>query len=445
MKTLSRGEKLRLTELSATTQLQVRLDFKASSLGFDFSCFGLDDNSKLSDDRYMVFYNQKQSPGSEIRLLALNAQAANFGVDLARLPSSVRRLVFVATIDGVGSMSQLEAGRFLLGDASGAVGQFSFAGRDFTSEKAVMVAEIYFKGEWRVAANGQGFREGLSAVLKHFGGVETNAPTPPAAPAPRHQAPVPPPPAPRQHPVVPRPAPAVPPCTAYPVSPAPIPQPLFPQPASAPAPSPANAANACADCGKALNLLERGLSSANGVKRCGACERQLKQRQQMEAQQHANAQLALRQQTIERIINGDLPIVQPTHVGIVLKRGEVCHFVTHADYYEERVTGKVTVKQGSNARVRLGRGVTYRVGVTTGRTISVSDMVQIDSGRLIMTNQRCVFDGQRKSFSIPFAKLISFDPYANGIELNPENKKTQQFRFQDGEMAAAILSTVLNL
>ena len=172
MKTLSRGQKIRLAELSSSTQLQVRLECKAGALGFDFSCFGLDENGKLSDDRYFVFYNQKQSPGNELKLLSFDASSANFSLDAARLPMSVRRLVFVATVDGAGDMSQLKAGRFVLSDASGEIGEFSFAGSDFASEKAVMVAEIYFKGEWRVAANGQGFKEGLSAVLRHFGGQE---------------------------------------------------------------------------------------------------------------------------------------------------------------------------------------------------------------------------------------------------------------------------------
>lgn len=191
MKTLSRGQKIRLAELSSSTQLQVRLECKAGAMGFDFSCFGLDENGKLSDDRYFVFYNQKQSPGNELKLLSFDASSANFSLDAARLPMSVRRLVFVATVDGAGDMSQLKAGRFVLSDASGEIGEFSFAGSDFASEKAVMVAEIYFKGEWRVAANGQGFKEGLSAVLRHFGGqeIDDDAPQnselkPKSAPAP---------------------------------------------------------------------------------------------------------------------------------------------------------------------------------------------------------------------------------------------------------------------
>ncbi|BCM92263.1 general stress protein 16U [Abditibacteriota bacterium] len=200
MKTLSRGQKIRLAELSSSTQLQVRLECKAAAQSFDFSCFGLDDNANLSDDRYFVFYNQKESPQNEIRLVSLDTNGATFSLNLTQLPSSIRRLVLVATIDGQGNMSGLNAGRMVISDTSGVVGEFSFTGRDFTVEKAIMVGEIYFKSEWRVAANGQGFREGLSAVLRHFGGQEVEetpqpvelkpkTASPPVAPPPVKQAP----------------------------------------------------------------------------------------------------------------------------------------------------------------------------------------------------------------------------------------------------------------
>jgi len=179
MITLKRGQKIRLSELTTSTQLQVRLATQSNGLSFDFSCFGLDESGQLSDDRYFVFYNQTESPQNEIKISITGSSEARFQVDLGRLPSTVRRLVFVATIDGGGNMSSLGSGSFGLRDRNGEGADFSFVGSDFTTEKAVMVGEIYFKGEWRVAANGQGFAEGLNAVLRHFGGeeIEDSGPT----------------------------------------------------------------------------------------------------------------------------------------------------------------------------------------------------------------------------------------------------------------------------
>jgi tellurite resistance protein TerA len=172
MQTLQRGQKIRLAEITPATKLQARLEFKASGLVFDLSCFGLDDASQLADDRYFVFFNQKESPQNEIVLSSLSGETAHFEIDLARLPATVRRLVFVATVDGPGQMSGLQTGRFVLASGGEDVCEFAFTGADLSSEKAIMVSEVYFKGEWRLAANGQGFKEGLNAVLRHFGGQE---------------------------------------------------------------------------------------------------------------------------------------------------------------------------------------------------------------------------------------------------------------------------------
>jgi stress response protein SCP2 len=80
---------------------------------FDISCFGVDENGRLSDDRYFVFYNQKQSPEGEIR--ALGAQGGDseaFQVNLSHLPQKIQKLVFTVTLDGAGTMSQVQSGHF---------------------------------------------------------------------------------------------------------------------------------------------------------------------------------------------------------------------------------------------------------------------------------------------------------------------------------------------
>ncbi|RYG66124.1 stress protein, partial [bacterium] len=154
MISLARGQKTKLADLTAALQLQVALRFNAPQLAFDFSCFGLDEEGKLSDDRYFIFYNQTESPERALRLTSSTPHEAQFALDLSRLPASVNRLVFVATVDGTGAMSAIESGEFSLGDGKATVAQFALEGALFGTEKAIMVAEIYRKGEWRLAANG---------------------------------------------------------------------------------------------------------------------------------------------------------------------------------------------------------------------------------------------------------------------------------------------------
>jgi tellurite resistance protein TerA len=191
MQTFARGQKMKLADLTPAQQLQIGLSAQAPGLTFDISCFGVDATDKLSDDRYFIFYNQKLAPDGSIQLLdGQSGDNATFAVDLSRLAGTIRKLVFVMTIDGNGTLSQLARGHFRLSANGSEMARFEFSGSDFGTEKAIIVAEIYLKDIWRVAAVGQGFAGGLSAVLKHFGGEEVqSAPPPTPAPAPPRPAP----------------------------------------------------------------------------------------------------------------------------------------------------------------------------------------------------------------------------------------------------------------
>jgi tellurite resistance protein TerA len=182
METLARGQKKKLTDLTSATCLDVGVNVPSlGARGLDVSCFGLDGEGRLSDDRYFIFYNQRSSPcGALTALGARQGDSEVFRLDLAKLPSSIRRLVFTVTLDGEGAMAELAPSSLrLLADGRPVAG-FDFSGRDFGAERAVMIAEIYWKDAWRLAAVGQGFNGGLSALLKHFGGEEISPAPPPA-------------------------------------------------------------------------------------------------------------------------------------------------------------------------------------------------------------------------------------------------------------------------
>jgi tellurite resistance protein TerA len=106
-------------------------------------------------------------------------------LNLDTIPSTIHKMVFAATIDGAASMANLSAAEFCIKANGQTVMSFPFSGSLFSQEKAVMVAEIYLKNVWRVAAVAQGFNGGLAALLTHFGGEVSDVPAPaPVAPTP---------------------------------------------------------------------------------------------------------------------------------------------------------------------------------------------------------------------------------------------------------------------
>lgn len=166
-----RGHKARISDLTAGTDLYVGVQISAPGLTFDISCFGLDADERLSDDRYFVFFNQPKSPEESIQLLGAQAgDTESFRVTLDRIPSHIRKLSFTATLDGAGQMSQIAPGYLRIVAGGEEVARYSFSGAEFSTERAVMLGDFYFKDGWRFAAVGQGFDGGLEALLKNFGG-----------------------------------------------------------------------------------------------------------------------------------------------------------------------------------------------------------------------------------------------------------------------------------
>ncbi|MER5790895.1 TerD family protein [Streptomyces sp. NPDC001980] len=226
-----RGHKARISDLTAGTDLYVGVQISGPGLTFDISCFGLDADERLSDDRYFVFFNQPKSPEESIQLLGTQAgDTESFRITLDRIPPQIQKLAFTATIDGAGQMSQVAPGYIRIVAGGEEVARYSFNGSEFSTERAVMLGDFYLKDVWRFAAVGQGFDGGLEALLKNFGGevMEEEAPAAPepqpaqAGPAPGFAPPA------FAAPPAPAPAPAAP----------PAPQGFTPPPAPGPVPAP---------------------------------------------------------------------------------------------------------------------------------------------------------------------------------------------------------------
>ncbi|MER5502659.1 MULTISPECIES: TerD family protein [unclassified Streptomyces] len=183
-----RGHKAKISDLTPGTDLYVGVQIAGSGLTFDISCFGLDAEERLSDDRYFIFFNQPKSPEESIQLLGAQAgDTESFRVTLDRIPANIHKLSFTATIDGAGQMSQIGPGYIRVVAGGEEVVRYAFNGSEFSTERAVMLGDFYLKDVWRFAAVGQGFDGGLEALLKNFGGEV--AEEEPAAPQPQAAAP----------------------------------------------------------------------------------------------------------------------------------------------------------------------------------------------------------------------------------------------------------------
>ena len=176
MEILLKGQRLPLSKLGITDTFQVGLSI--SNLAIDYTCFGLNANGQLADERYMTFFNQPQTPCGSVNCCFVDGDINGFSFQLDSLPSSIDRLVIAASVDGVGVMSKISSGYMrLIAAPQEEVARYSFAGADFSEETALIIGEFYRKDmQWRFMTVGQGFNGGLDALVCHFGGAVMEAP-----------------------------------------------------------------------------------------------------------------------------------------------------------------------------------------------------------------------------------------------------------------------------
>jgi hypothetical protein len=120
-------------------------------------------------------------------------------------------------------------------------------------------------------------------------------------------------------------------------------------------------------------------------------------------------------QIINQIQNGVLPNIQPT--GLILQKGEIAHLEELGNLLEEKVIKRGYVGGSQGLSFRIAKGITYRVGASKGQLVSETAMVPASTGRLVITDRRVVFSGDRKSFNIKLDSILNIEMYTDGLNI----------------------------
>lgn len=138
---------------------------------------------------------------------------------------------------------------------------------------------------------------------------------------------------------------------------------------------------------------------------------------------------------------GRLPVI--SNSGLILKSGEIAHFIINADLLEERVISRNYQGGSSGVNFRVAKGVSFRVGQQKGRMVSKTGIVAVDNGDFIITNQRMMFKGRKKSFNYSFNKLIGYTVFSDGLDINSEDGKTRSLSIKQ-PYNADVLELMIN-
>ena len=119
-------------------------------------------------------------------------------------------------------------------------------------------------------------------------------------------------------------------------------------------------------------------------------------------------------------------------MNINLQRNETCYFRAETGWHEyRRVTRRIRYG-GPTVRLRIAKGVYWRMGDLGVQTGSDDVLTRVDSGSLFLTNKRLIFMGSRKNTTIRLSKILDFTPYKNGVEIQKSSGKSPFLEFEQG-------------
>jgi hypothetical protein len=113
-------------------------------------------------------------------------------------------------------------------------------------------------------------------------------------------------------------------------------------------------------------------------------------------------------------------------------------------YYLERVH-RMRVGSYNGVSVRVAKGVYWHTGGSMSIPVEIARLDHIDTGALGISSENVYFGGAHKSFRIPFKKIVSFHPYADGLGFFRDSASASHEIFVIGGDSWFLFNLVQNL
>lgn len=119
---------------------------------------------------------------------------------------------------------------------------------------------------------------------------------------------------------------------------------------------------------------------------------------------------------------------------INFQKGEKVVWAFADSKYLEDKTRRTYVGGSQGVSIRVMKGVYYRVGAFKGQAVESTERVHVDTGWVVVTDKNIYFAGPRKSLRLPYGKIVSFEPFSDGVGVmrDTATAKPQIFVTGDG-------------
>ena len=127
----------------------------------------------------------------------------------------------------------------------------------------------------------------------------------------------------------------------------------------------------------------------------------------------------------------------------LMKSEEILWLFSGADYFEQ-VTQREFRGGSLGVSFRVAKGVYVRPGAFRGRSVASTSMQHTDSGTLGITTKHIYFKGSRKSFRVRLEKIVSFEPYQDGLGIMRDTSRAHPEIFRMGTTDAWFLLNIID-
>lgn len=158
------------------------------------------------------------------------------------------------------------------------------------------------------------------------------------------------------------------------------------------------------------------------------------------AQSDVNSNGAFRTMIQSAVIREAAEGVVPDRLGDIpgipfnlMKSEQLVWVIDDVEYYEVK-TRRERRGTSHGLSIRVAKGLYYRPSTFRSRPIEWEETVHEDTGMLGITSKHIYFHGPRKRFRVRYDRIVSFEPYEDGLGVmrDAQTAKPQSFRTGDG-------------
>ena len=113
---------------------------------------------------------------------------------------------------------------------------------------------------------------------------------------------------------------------------------------------------------------------------------------------------------------------------VIMKRAEEAVLVLPNITFKEPRAVRTSVGGYGGPTIRIAKGISFKLGGASSRSVSHEEIKAIDKGTLTITNKRLIFTGPMKTLNYNLSKILSITDFKDGIAIQRDNKqKTEYF------------------